>query len=95
LSLAERGQLTNPQNLEKEVRRMMADPRAVDSLTGNFASQWLNLRRVPEVVVDPIVYPNYDLSLLQGFQQRASFSSPVRSERIVRLPISSEPTTPS
>jgi mono/diheme cytochrome c family protein len=69
LTLAERGQLTNPQTLEKEVRRMMADPRAATALTENFASQWLNLRRVPEVVVDPIVYPNYDLSLLQGFQQ--------------------------
>jgi hypothetical protein len=69
LSLAERGQLTNPQNLEKEVRRMMADPRAAESFTANFAAQWLNLRRVPEVVVDPIVYPNYDLSLLQGFQE--------------------------
>jgi mono/diheme cytochrome c family protein len=69
LTLAERGQLTNPQTLEKEVRRMMADPRAATALTENFAAQWLNLRRVPEVVVDPIVYPNYDLSLLQGFQQ--------------------------
>ena len=48
---------------------MMADPRAAESLISNFAAQWLNLRRVPEVVVDPIVYPNYDLSLLQGFQQ--------------------------
>jgi len=83
LSLAERGQLTNPQNLEKEVRRMMADPRAVDSLTGNFASQWLNLRRVPEVVVDPIVYPNYDLSLLQGFQQESELfiASTIREDR--------------
>jgi hypothetical protein len=69
LTLAERGQLSNPQNLDKEVRRMMSDPRASQSLTDNFAAQWLNLRRVPEVVVDPIVYPNYDLSLLQGFQQ--------------------------
>src|SRR5207244_1840699 len=30
LDLAERGQLTNPQTLEKEVRRMVADPRATD-----------------------------------------------------------------
>jgi mono/diheme cytochrome c family protein len=83
LSLAERGQLTNPQNLEKEVRRMMADPRAVDALTGNFAAQWLNLRRVPEVVVDPIVYPNYDLSLLQGFQEETErfVASTIREDR--------------
>jgi Protein of unknown function (DUF1592)/Protein of unknown function (DUF1588)/Protein of unknown function (DUF1585)/Protein of unknown function (DUF1587)/Protein of unknown function (DUF1595)/Planctomycete cytochrome C len=83
LSLAERGQLTNPQNLEKEVKRMMADPRASDALVSNFAAQWLNLRRVPEVVVDPIVYPNYDLSLLQGFQQETEMfiASTIREDR--------------
>jgi hypothetical protein len=83
LSLAERGQLTNPQTLEREVRRMVADPRAADALVGNFAAQWLNLRRVPEVVVDPIVYPNYDLSLLQGFQQETELfiASTIREDR--------------
>ena len=30
LTLAERGQLTNPPVLEQEVRRMLADPRAID-----------------------------------------------------------------
>jgi mono/diheme cytochrome c family protein len=83
LTLAERGQLNNPQNLEKEVRRMMADSRAADALTNNFAAQWLNLRRVPEVVVDPIVYPNYDLSLLQGFQEETErfVASTIREDR--------------
>jgi Protein of unknown function (DUF1592)/Protein of unknown function (DUF1588)/Protein of unknown function (DUF1585)/Protein of unknown function (DUF1595) len=69
LTLAERGQLTKPAILEQQVRRMLADPRAVDALVGNFAAQWLNLRRVEEVVVDPERYPNYDLSLLQAFQR--------------------------
>ena len=35
----------------------------------DFAAQWLNLRRVDEVVVDPTKYPLYDESLLQAFQQ--------------------------
>jgi hypothetical protein len=69
LTLAERGQLSNPAVLEKETRRMLVDPRAVDALVNNFAAQWLNLRRVDEVVVDPYKYPNYDLSLMQGFQK--------------------------
>jgi len=69
LALADRGELTRPAILEQQVRRMLADPRAVDSLVGNFAAQWLNLRRVEEVVVDPERYPNYDLSLLQAFQR--------------------------
>src|SRR5262249_3393518 len=59
LDVAERGQLKNPEVLEKEARRMLADPRAADSLVTNFASQWLNLRRVEESVVDPEKYPNY------------------------------------
>src|SRR5262249_5485118 len=38
LDLAERGQLANPQVLEKEVRWMLADPRATASLVRNFAA---------------------------------------------------------
>jgi mono/diheme cytochrome c family protein len=68
LTLAERGELSKPQNLDKEVRRMLVDPRSTEALVGNFAEQWLNLRQVAEVVVDPNKYPNYDESLLQGFK---------------------------
>jgi mono/diheme cytochrome c family protein len=83
LTLAERGQLTKPAILEQQVRRMLADPRAVDALVGNFAAQWLNLRRVEEVVVDPERYPNYDLSLLQAFQRETELfvGSTIREDR--------------
>ena len=62
---------------------MMADPRAANALTDNFAAQWLNLRRVAEVVVDPIVYANYDLSLMQGFQKETELfvASTIREDR--------------
>jgi hypothetical protein len=62
---------------------MLADPRAVDALVNNFAAQWLNLRRVEEVVVDPDRYPNYDLSLLQGFQKESELfvGSTIREDR--------------
>jgi mono/diheme cytochrome c family protein len=85
LALAEQGQLANPPVLEKEVRRMLADPRAIDSLVNDFAAQWLNLRRVAEVVVDPERYPNYDLSLLQGFQRETELfvASTIREDRSV------------
>jgi cytochrome c5 len=85
LTLAERGQLTNPATLEKETRRMLADPRAVDALVDNFAAQWLNLRRVEEVVVDPDKYPNYDLSLLQGFRKETELfvGSTIQEDRSV------------
>ena len=48
---------------------MLADPRATDALVDDFAAQWLNLRRVDEVVVHPDVYPNFDDSLLEAFKQ--------------------------
>ena len=86
LTVAERGQLTEPATLENEVRRMLADPRAVESLVNAFAAQWLNLRRIGEVVVDPIRYPNYDLSLMQAFEREAELfiESTLRDDRGVR-----------
>jgi hypothetical protein len=85
LTLAERGTLTNPPILEQEVRRMLADPRATEALVDNFAAQWLNLRRIEEVVVDPERYPNYDLSLLQAFQRETELfvGSTIREDRSV------------
>jgi hypothetical protein len=85
LDVAERGQLTNPQTLDKEVRRMLADSRAIDSLVNDFTAQWLNLRRVEEVIVDPERYPNYDESLLQAFQHETEMfvGSTVREDRSV------------
>jgi hypothetical protein len=83
LALAERGQLTDPAVAEQEARRMLADPRAVDALVNDFAAQWLNLRRVDEVVVDPERYPNYDLSLMQDLRRETELfvGSTIREDR--------------
>src|SRR6185295_1028409 len=83
LAAAERGELTTAAGREREVRRMLADPRAVQALVDGFAAQWLNLRRVDEVVVDPEKYPNYDLSLLQAFQRETELfvESTLREDR--------------
>ena len=85
LTLAEKGELRQSAVLEREVRRMLADSRATDALVNNFAAQWLNLRRVDEVVVDPDKYPNYDLSLLQAFQRETELfvGSTLREDRSV------------
>ena len=69
LQLAEEGRLSDPAVLEQQVRRMLADPRATAAIVEDFAAQWLNLRRVGEVVVDPIQYPHYDESLLEAFEE--------------------------
>jgi hypothetical protein len=85
LAEAERGELSNRAVLENEVRRMLSDPRATDALVTDFAAQWLNLRQVAEVVVDPDKYPNYDDSLLQAFQKETEMfvASTLREDRDV------------
>ena len=85
LSLAEKGRLSDPTVLEQQVRRMLADPRAVDALVDDFVAQWLNLRRVAEVVVDPERYPNYDLTLMDAFKRETELfvGSTIREDRSV------------
>ena len=85
LDLAEGKQLSRPATLEREVRRMLADPRATRALVDGFAAQWLNLRRVSEVVVDPDRYPTYDESLLQAFERETELfiASNLREDRSV------------
>jgi mono/diheme cytochrome c family protein len=85
LTLAERGELRNPSVLESEVHRMLADPRATEALVTDFAAQWLDLRQVGDVVVDPDKYPNYDDSLLQAFQKETEMfvASTLREDRSV------------
>ncbi len=45
-------------HLEEQVRRMLKDPRA-DSLTADFADQWLHLRMLDKVTPDKDQFPQY------------------------------------
>ncbi len=85
LTLAEQRKLSNATVLEQQVRRMLADPRSTDALVDDFAAQWLNLRRVAEVVVDPERYPNYDLTLMESFKRETELfvASTLREDRSV------------
>ena len=85
LDVAERGQLTKPAVLEQQVRRMLADRRAASALMNDFAAQWLNLRRLSDVVVHPDFYPNFDGSLLEAFKQETELfvTSTIREDRSV------------
>ena len=85
LSLAEQGRLTEPAVLEQQTRRLLADPRGTEALVGDFTAQWLNLRRVVEVVVDPTQYPNYDETLLRAFTRETELfvGSTLRDDRSV------------
>ena len=85
LTLAEQRKLSDPAVLERQVKRMLADPRASEALVNDFAAQWLNLRRVDEVVVDPERYPNYDLTLMDAFKRETELfvGSTLRDDRSV------------
>ena len=68
LSLAARGALSNPAALERQVRRMLADPRA-SALVENFASQWLSLGKLAGLVPDADAYPEFDENLRDAFRR--------------------------
>ena len=81
LGLAERGGLKDSAVLERQVRRMLDDPRA-DALVSNFAGQWLHLRNVETVTPDPVILP-FDESLRQSFLTETALfvSSMFREDR--------------
>jgi mono/diheme cytochrome c family protein len=68
LELAEQNQLSNPAIYQQQVRRMLADDRGVTTLVEDFAAQWLNLRRLDEVQINTVIFPEYDMSLIEGFE---------------------------
>lgn len=68
LDLAEQGKLSDPEVLQQQALRMSADTKSVAALVNNFASQWLNLRRLEEAEVNTLLYPDYDLSLIESFR---------------------------
>ena len=68
LQLAEQGELSNPAIFEQQVRRMLADSRGVETLVKDFAAQWLNLRRLDEVQINSVIFPDYDMSLIEAFE---------------------------
>ena len=84
LAAAVRGQLRRPAELERQVRRMLADARA-RSLTTNFAGQWLYLRNLDSVTPDLRLFPDFDDNLRQAFRQETElfFESIAREDRSV------------
>ena len=82
LALATKGSLGQPAVLERQVKRMLADPKS-RALVDNFASQWLLLRNLKGHIPTPGDFPNFDNELRQGFRQETElfFESIVREDR--------------
>ena len=82
LDLAVQSKLHEPAVLERQARRMLADSRS-QAFTANFAGQWLSLRRLPDIVPDPFLFPDYGDTLALAFQKESElfFDSVVREDR--------------
>jgi mono/diheme cytochrome c family protein len=68
LALAAQGTLGQPAVLEREVRRMLKDPRA-GALVANFGGQWLHLRNLAAFVPDRTDFPEFDDLLRQAMRR--------------------------
>jgi hypothetical protein len=82
LDVAIRGDLDKPGVLEKQVTRMLADPKS-ESLVTNFASQWLHLRNLDAITPDMRLFPDFDDNLRQAFRQETELlvDSIIREDR--------------
>ena len=83
LDLAERGVLSQPAELDRQVRRMIADPRSKE-LTTNFTGQWLQLRNLATVVRPGAPYSvAFDETLRQAMitETEMFFDHVVREDR--------------
>ncbi len=80
LTLASAGGLTKPGAMEKQVTRMLADPKA-SSLVTSFAMKWLNLTTLDSVQPDPKLFPRFNDRLRHDFSKEAEdFTSSILLE---------------
>jgi cytochrome c553 len=84
LKAAGSGTLHTPAVLDKQVRRMLADPKS-DAFSTRFAAQWLRLQDVDNIKPDALLFPSYDYNLAQSFKRETEllFGSIVREDRNV------------
>jgi len=81
MHVATAGSLSRPAVLQKQVKRMLADPKA-SALSENFAAQWLLLRNLATVAPDD---PEFDNDLRRAMQEETQllFDSVLRENRAV------------
>jgi hypothetical protein len=84
IDLAVQGKLRQAGVLEREVRRMMLDPRSA-SLVNNFAEQWLYLRDLDSRKPNELLFPGFDESLRAAFRKETDLflDSVLRGNRSV------------
>src|SRR5581483_9117769 len=82
VKVANSGTLHLPTVLDKQVKRMLADPKA-EAMSTRFASQWLKLQDVDKLHPDALLFPSFDNELTQSYikETQLFFNSIVREDR--------------
>jgi len=81
LNVAIAGKLSDPAELERQTRRMLADPKS-KSLIDNFASEWMKLRELDNISPES---PDFDGNLRMAFSREMElfFESILREDRSI------------
>jgi len=84
VSIAKKGALSNPQTLEAQTKRMLADPRS-EALATRFAAQWLRLQDIEKVHPDALQYPDFHQQLADDMRRETEtfFSHLVRENKSI------------
>lgn len=82
LGLAKQARLRDPLVLEKQIRRLLQDPRS-EQLSTRFAAQWLRLPDLMRMHPDALTYSQYDRTLSVSLKRETElfFDSLVRDDR--------------
>ena len=82
IEIARRDGLSRPDMFDRQVRRMLADPRS-DALATRFAAQWLRLQDLHKVEPDALSFPYFDESLAEAMTHETEllFQHLVRADR--------------
>ncbi|MEM6994189.1 MAG: DUF1592 domain-containing protein [Myxococcota bacterium] len=67
---AESGALSDHEEIDNQVRRMLADPKA-EAFTRNFVGQWLHARAMVEAHPDADTFPDFDEPLRAAMEEEA------------------------
>jgi hypothetical protein len=80
--VADKGQLR--QNLDAQVKRMLQSPKS-RALVENFAGQWLQLRNLSSIMIDPKLFPRYDAFMRESMQRETEmyFEYILREDRSI------------
>jgi hypothetical protein len=84
IDAAQRKELSTALGIEKQARRMLADPRS-SALAERFAAQWLRLQDVDKVHPDPNFYPNFDDNVANAMRTETKlfFQNLVKEDRSI------------